>query len=88
MKKLILTILVIIACLFALSACDDGGEPEVTTNAPDVTTQTEAHVCEFGEWQVRTEATCTEAGWLERTCACGENLGSTSRLQDSFLHGL
>ena len=30
------------------------------------------HVCEFGEWTVTTEATCTEAGVETRECECGE----------------
>ena len=30
------------------------------------------HTCSFGEWQVRTSATCTEDGVKFRTCDCGE----------------
>ena len=30
------------------------------------------HVCEFGEWNVTEEATCTEAGEKTRSCECGE----------------
>ena len=76
MKKLLFTFLIIVMCIFALAACDNGGEPEATTKAPEVTveqpTQTEAHVCSFGEWTVVNAATCTESGWSERVCACGE----------------
>lgn len=37
----------------------------VTVNLTD-------HVHSYGEWQVRTPATCTEKGEEYRTCACGE----------------
>ena len=69
MKKLVLTVLVIVICIFALAACDNGGTPEVTTEAP--------HVCSFGEWTEVNAATCTETGMRERVCACGEKQTET-----------
>ena len=33
---------------------------------------TACHEHEFGEWTVKTPATCTEAGQEQRTCECGE----------------
>ncbi len=30
------------------------------------------HTCEYGEWEVVKEATCTEDGERKRSCACGE----------------
>ena len=33
---------------------------------------TACHEHEFGEWTVKTSATCTEAGQEQRTCECGE----------------
>ena len=38
---------------------------------------TACHECEFGEWTVVKQATCTEAGQLERSCSCGEKETST-----------
>ena len=38
---------------------------------------TACHSCEFGEWTVVKQATCTEMGQLERSCACGEKETST-----------
>lgn len=38
---------------------------------------TACHTCEFGEWKVAKQATCTEDGQLERSCACGEKETST-----------
>ena len=43
--------------------------PENTTTAPQTTTQ---HTHGFGAWSVVTNATCTESGIQQRTCACGE----------------
>ena len=37
---------------------------KVTINAP-------VHTCTFGEWKVTKDATCTENGQKERSCACG-----------------
>ncbi len=45
-----------------------GGNEESTTS--ETTTQPHAHA--FGEWTTTQNATCTEKGKQERTCACGE----------------
>ena len=64
MKKLLTSLLVLMTVLvFALVGCD-GEQPHET--------ETEAHVCAFGEWVVTKDANCTEDGKRERTCECGE----------------
>ena len=45
-------------CALCFAACNNGNEGE--------------HICSFGEWTAIKEATCTESGEQERTCACGE----------------
>ena len=66
MKNQRLLILVIVMCLFAciFIACDTHG------STPD-------HVCEFGEWTVTKQPTCTEVGERERYCSCGEKQTSS-----------
>ena len=51
-----------------LGGNEESTTPEVTT--PETTTQPHAHA--FGEWTTTQNATCTEKGKQERTCACGE----------------
>ena len=41
------------------------------------TTESTEHVHSFGEWMTAKEATCTEAGTREATCACGEKKTET-----------
>ena len=66
MKRTTLVIMLLailaVSCL-VLTACDT---PSDTTNdTPD-------HVCEFGEWTIVENSTCTELGQEQRVCACGE----------------
>ena len=69
MKKTILIFGILCFSVIAFAACKGGGEyTEITEN----TEITEAHVCEFGEWDSLKSATCTENGLLERICKCGE----------------
>ncbi len=63
MKKII-SIILLLLCVFVLSACDSGNE----SSQPVV----EAHTHTFGEWVLVKEATCTEGKEEERSCACGE----------------
>ena len=65
MKKasLLVVLLVLALCLLTLAACDSGSNGGETTKE---------HICSFGEWAIIREATCTEMGEQERTCACGE----------------
>ena len=64
MKKLLMALLALVSVLaFALVGCDSEQSRE---------TETEAHVCAFGEWVITKDATCTEDGKRERTCECGE----------------
>lgn len=71
-----------LALVLTLAACagqsgtsdgDDttGGQPDPTATG----NQTHEHV--FGEWTVKTAATCSASGLKEHTCACGETEGET-----------
>ena len=66
MKKLALVILLatLVASCLVMSACDTNG------STPD-------HLCEFGEWTVTKQPTCTEVGERERFCSCGEKQTSS-----------
>ena len=70
-KTLWFLLLLMISCMFALSACDAGGD----------------HTHAFGEWTTLKGATCTEDGEAERVCSCGEretkslNAGHTEVLE-------
>ena len=62
-KSLWIVLLLVIACMFTLSACDESNDPQ--TPADD-------HVHAFGEWTTVKDATCTVKGEQERSCSCGE----------------
>ena len=66
MKKLALVILLatLVASCLVMSACDTNG------STPD-------HLCEFGEWTVTEQPTCTEVGERERYCSCREKQTSS-----------
>lgn len=66
MKKLIALLLVAVMCL-SFVACDGEDQQQTTTKDPYPD-----HVHSFGEWITVKEATLTEDGLKERTCACGE----------------
>ena len=51
------TAILLIATVVSVSSCDKTGDD---------------HEHAFGEWKTKTEASCTEAGESERSCACGE----------------
>ena len=69
MKKL-LSIVLILAMLLSLVACD--GTKEESSSTPATTPKAPAHEHAFGEWQTVTASTCTEKGLEERICECGE----------------
>ena len=49
-------------------------EPSSAPTAPESTGATQApHVHAFGQWEVKTEASCTSAGEEMRVCDCGES---------------
>ena len=73
MKKLLVLFLALILCTVLLAACDSGAnQPQGTEETTAEEETTEAHVCEFGEWNTVKDATCTEDGYQERSCGCGE----------------
>ena len=61
-----------IALTLGLAACNGGGND----GGKSEDTQT-SHKHSWGEWTVTKEATCTEDGVQERTCACGEKQTKT-----------
>ena len=61
MKKLFLTLSLVLMLVFAFAACDSGD------NGGDT-----PHTHAYGEWETTKEATRTEDGIKERVCACGE----------------
>ena len=78
MKRTFSLLLLAVFLMFALVACTETEAPTTTKNGDDVqTTTTEpaitttVHTHEFGAWTVTKNATCTEEGSKERTCACG-----------------
>ena len=80
-KSLWIVLLLVIACMFTLSACDEGNDPQ---------TPNDEHVHAFGEWTTTKRAICTEDGVNERYCACGEKqiqsisaLGHTKVIDDA-----
>ncbi len=62
-KTLWLALILLLVCVFAFSACDEGNEPQTPDND---------HVHAFGEWTTVKDATCTVKGEQERSCSCGE----------------
>ena len=84
MKKSIwLVLLLILGCIFTLSACDEFDQLPSSNNTingtlSDTTQETEnpsgdIHVHSFGEWHIVKDATCTTQGERKRSCSCGEN---------------
>lgn len=69
MKKALWVVLILIlACILTLSACDDGNEAQ--TPSPE-------HIHAFGEWTTTKKANCTADGTNERYCSCGEKQTQT-----------
>lgn len=67
MKKSSKLIGVLLATGMFLGACDKNNGPAV--NPTDNNKSAEEHVHSFGEWEVKKEATCKEAGSKERKCS-------------------
>ena len=62
-KSLWIVLLLVIACMLTLSACDESNDPQAPAND---------HVHAFGEWTTVKDSTCTVKGEQERSCSCGE----------------
>ena len=78
MKKYFIIALIITAIMFFLVGCSEEKptteEPNTNTTTIETNTNTNTttlHTHEFGAWTVVKNATCTEDGSKERTCACG-----------------
>jgi len=76
MRIALLVCLITLACSLIFVACDSGNNTQTPSTTNEETTiieeTTEKHICSFGEWTTVKEATCTEKGEQERSCACGE----------------
>ena len=81
MKKTVwLTLILMLLCVFALSACDTADTPpnngQQTTDGKDDNHSSDTPtVCQhtFGDWTTVKQATCKEEGTLARTCSkCSE----------------
>ena len=77
-KTLWFTLILLLLCVFAFSACDSGDTSQTpndtSSGTTDNTTESEkdAHVHVFGEWITVKDASCTIKGEQERFCSCGE----------------
>ena len=77
MKRTFSLLLLAVFLMFTLVACTQTEDPTTTKSGDNVTTTaadtntTTLHTHEFGAWTVVKNATCTEDGSKERTCACG-----------------
>lgn len=58
------------ALVLTLAAC--AGQNGTSAGDDTTTTGNQSHEHVFGEWTVKTAATCGTSGLKERTCACGE----------------
>ena len=72
MKKLFLTLAIILTLVFAVTACNgnNGGDKPIDPNDPD-------HIHSYGEWETTKEASCLETGTKVRRCACLEQESET-----------
>ena len=70
MKKLFYVVLILLAVVLSLTACEKKEDVPTT------------HIHEFEEWSVSKEATCSEHGIKVRFCDCGEKQSETIRMRD------
>ena len=68
---LLLALLATVSCKNIMGKLPFGGNDEDTTTE-ETPTAPQEHSHAFGAWAVTKDATCTEKGMQERTCACGE----------------
>ena len=66
MKKIILVLALTLAMVFAFTSC------ELLEDIIPFIPGGDEHVHAFGEWEVKTAPTCTEAGVEHRVCECNE----------------
>ena len=83
MKKLLLTLALLLALAITLASCDfvaqppnDGSNNGDNGSGENGGTENEGgnteHIHTFGEWVTITEPTCTNDGAKERSCGCGK----------------
>ncbi|MBQ8739628.1 MAG: leucine-rich repeat protein [Clostridia bacterium] len=56
------------------SSAEENSSSSVDEEASSTDDSAEPHICEFGEWQTVTEATCIEKGLKRKTCLCGKHV--------------
>ena len=66
-KTLWIVLILILVCVFSLSACDDNAQ-----NNGGQDSNNNSHTHSFGEWETVKVASCTTEGMQERYCSCGE----------------
>lgn len=67
-KKLLCIVFLVVALTFVFTSCkkSNGNDNNSMENGS-------SHTHSFSEWQTTKEATCTENGYQQRICICGEN---------------
>lgn len=67
-KKLLCIVFLVVALTFVFTSCkkNNGNDNNSMENGS-------SHTHSFSEWQTAKEATCTENGYQQRICICGEN---------------
>ena len=73
-KKVLLTLALILALVFVLTACGGGGGDQSSSGGEQSSSgggSTE-HTHAFGAWKTTKEASCVEDGIEVRACSCGE----------------
>ncbi len=74
MKKLLCVLMLLLAFVYVLVACNETQTPNTDkeNSAQSADTQT-PHTHAFGEWALSKAATCAVKGEEKRTCTCGES---------------
>ncbi len=74
----VLCILVMLICVIGISACSNPQDNGTQDNGTHDNGKQDSCQHSWGEWSVKTDATCTEAGVKEQTCSlCGETKEET-----------
>ena len=56
------------------SSTEESSSSSVDEETSSTDDSAEPHICEYGEWQTVTEATCIEKGLKRKTCLCGKHV--------------
>lgn len=72
MKKILSVLLILLALVCVLAACDTEKTPSAENDKPS-TDENGEHTHAWSEWSVTAAATCATKGEEKRTCTCGES---------------